>query len=72
MLIVTHEMRFAREVADEIVFMENGNIVEQATPDIFFTNPQTERAKSFIQAKVDDIYDTDFDKIIERQLYEFL
>lgn len=67
MLIVTHEMRFAREVADEIVFMENGNIVEQATPDIFFTNPQTERAKSFIQAKVDDIYDTDFDKIIERR-----
>lgn len=55
------------EVADEIVFMENGNIVEQATPDIFFTNPQTERAKSFIQAKVDDIYDTDFDKIVERR-----
>lgn len=67
MLIVTHEMRFAREVADEIVFMENGHIVEQAAPDVFFTNPQTERAKSFIQAKVDDIYDTDFDKVIERR-----
>lgn len=67
MLIVTHEMRFAREVADEIVFMENGHIVEQAPPDIFFSNPQTERAKSFIQAKVDDIYDTNFDKIIERR-----
>ena len=67
MLIVTHEMRFAREVADEIVFMENGHIVEQAAPDVFFTNPQTERAKSFIQAKVDDIYDTNFDKIVERR-----
>ena len=67
MLIVTHEMRFAREVADEIVFMENGHIIEQAPPDVFFTNPQTERAKTFIQAKIDDIYDTDFDKIVERR-----
>lgn len=67
MLIVTHEMRFAREVADEIVFMENGFIVEQAPPELFFTNPQTDRAKSFIQAKADDIYDTDFDKIVERR-----
>ena len=45
MLIVTHEMRFAREVADEIVFMENGNIVEQATPDIFFDKPSDRAGK---------------------------
>ena len=65
MLIVTHEMRFAREVADEIVFMENGHIVEQAPPEVFFVNPKTDRAKSFIQTKVDDICDTDLDKMIE-------
>ncbi len=64
MLIVTHEMRFAREVADEIVFMENGHIVEQAPPEVFFTNPQTERAKSFIQTKVDDIGESDLEKLI--------
>lgn len=49
MLIVTHEMKFARNVADEIVFMEGGHIVEQAPPEQFFTNPKQERTRQFIQ-----------------------
>ena len=48
MLIVTHEMSFARQVANRIVFMDKGQIVEQASPSDFFTNPQTDRAKSFL------------------------
>ena len=48
MVLVTHEMGFAREVADRICFIDDGQIVEEATPDIFFTNPQTERAKDFL------------------------
>lgn len=67
MLIVTHEMRFAREVADEIVFMENGYIVEQSEPEIFFTNPKTSRAKEFIQTKTDEISEIDFNKPVERR-----
>ena len=49
MLCVTHEMGFARSVANRIIFMDKGKIVEQATPDVFFTSPQTERAKSFLE-----------------------
>jgi len=45
---VTHEMGFAREVADRIVFMDAGEIVEENTPDEFFTNPKTDRAKKFL------------------------
>ncbi len=48
MLCVTHEMGFAREVADRIVFMDKGRIIEQAPPDQFFTAPQTERARYFL------------------------
>ena len=48
MLIVTHEMEFARAVADRIIFMEGGNIIEESTPKEFFSNPKTERAKAFI------------------------
>ncbi|WP_413738455.1 amino acid ABC transporter ATP-binding protein [Sodalis sp. RH21] len=48
MLCVTHEMGFAREVADRVVFMDQGRIIEQATPDEFFQHPQTERAKDFL------------------------
>jgi polar amino acid transport system ATP-binding protein len=47
MVIVTHEMQFARAVADRIIFMDAGEIVEENTPEAFFTNPRTERAKSF-------------------------
>lgn len=48
MLCVTHEMGFAREVADRVVFMDQGRIIEQATPGEFFQHPQTERAKDFL------------------------
>lgn len=48
MLIVTHEMQFARAIADRIIFIDNGKIVEEATPDEFFDNPKTERAKQFL------------------------
>lgn len=49
MLIVTHEMKFARAVADRIIFLENGNIVENSPPEIFFEQPETERAKQFLK-----------------------
>lgn len=48
MIIVTHEMQFARAVADRVLFLENGNIIEDADPDTFFENPKTERAKQFL------------------------
>ncbi len=53
MLIVTHEMKFARSVADEIVFMEGGKIVEQAPPEEFFGNPRTERTRRFISSNME-------------------
>lgn len=48
MICVTHEMAFARQVADRVVFMDAGQIVEQNTPDTFFDNPQHERTKLFL------------------------
>ena len=48
MIIVTHEMAFARAVADRVVFLDGGEIVEQAHPEEFFTNPKTERARKFL------------------------
>ena len=48
MMVVTHEMGFAKEVADKIMFMEGGQIVEIGTPDHFFTNPTEERTKLFL------------------------
>ena len=50
MLIVTHEMGFARNVADRILFMDGGRIVEESDPETFFTHPQSERARSFLSA----------------------
>ncbi|TIC86021.1 amino acid ABC transporter ATP-binding protein [Crenobacter intestini] len=49
MMCVTHEMGFAREVADYVVFVDHGQIVEQAKPEEFFSNPQHERAKQFLR-----------------------
>ncbi|MGJ7911083.1 amino acid ABC transporter ATP-binding protein [Neobacillus sp. LXY-1] len=49
MVIVTHEMQFAREVADRIIFMADGIIVEEGKPEEFFMNPKTERAKRFLK-----------------------
>ena len=48
MVVVTHEMGFAKEICDEIVFMAEGKIVEKAPPSKFFTNPDSERAKNFL------------------------
>lgn len=50
MLVVTHEMGFAREVADRVVFMEDGYIVEDAPPEELFTNPKSERLRSFLSS----------------------
>lgn len=49
MIIVTHEMQFAKEVSDMVVFMDNGFIAEKNSPDNLFTNPQEERTKEFIK-----------------------
>ncbi len=48
MVVVTHEMGFAREVASRVLFMDEGNIIEQGSPDDIFTHPQNERTKSFL------------------------
>ncbi|MFF9340131.1 MULTISPECIES: amino acid ABC transporter ATP-binding protein [unclassified Streptomyces] len=48
MVVVTHEMGFARSAADRVVFMADGRIVEQATPEEFFSNPRSDRAKDFL------------------------
>jgi arginine/lysine/histidine transport system ATP-binding protein len=48
MAIVTHEMGFAREVADRVVFLEDGKLLEDTPPEQFFTNPKTDRAKAFL------------------------
>ncbi len=50
MVVVTHELEFAKHVADKIVFMEEGKIVEVSSPKEFFENPKTERAKSFLSS----------------------
>lgn len=49
MVVVTHEMGFAREVADRVIFMDEGKVVEVGTPEHFFTNPREERAKLFLK-----------------------
>ncbi|MEK5061197.1 amino acid ABC transporter ATP-binding protein [Paenibacillus shunpengii] len=49
MMIVTHEMGFAREVADRICFLEDGRLIEEASPQQFFSNPKSERARSFLE-----------------------
>jgi polar amino acid transport system ATP-binding protein len=48
MVVVTHEMGFAKEVADRVIFMDEGVIIEEGTPDDIFNNPQSERLKSFL------------------------
>ena len=50
MIVVTHEMGFAKEVADRVIFMNDGAIVEEGTPTQIFENPQTERLKSFLNS----------------------
>ncbi|MFS0765998.1 amino acid ABC transporter ATP-binding protein [Peribacillus phoenicis] len=48
MIVVTHEMRFAREVADEVIFMDEGKIMERGTPEQIFTNPKEARTRKFL------------------------
>ena len=48
MLVVTHEMSFARRVADRVIFMDGGSIIEEGTPEEFFAQPKTERARAFL------------------------
>ena len=48
MVVVTHEMGFARKVADRMIFMDEGTIVEEGVPDEFFTTPRTDRCKIFL------------------------
>ena len=50
MVVVTHEMNFARRVADRVVFMADGQIVEEGTPDEFFDHPKTQRARDFLDS----------------------
>ena len=52
MVVVTHEMGFARQVADRIVFMEDGRIIEEGTPEHFFTSPDSPRVKEFLGKKI--------------------
>jgi ABC-type polar amino acid transport system ATPase subunit len=49
MVCVTHEMGFARKVADTMVFMDEGKIIEVAAPDKFFSNPESQRCKEFLE-----------------------
>jgi glutamate transport system ATP-binding protein len=48
MIVVTHEMGFARSAANRVVFMADGEIVEETTPETFFTNPSSKRAQDFL------------------------
>jgi glutamate transport system ATP-binding protein len=48
MVVVTHEMGFARRAADRVVFMDDGRIVESADPEAFFTHPTSDRAQAFL------------------------
>ncbi len=50
MVIVTHEMNFAKRVADRIIFMDNGSILEENTPEAFFAHPETQRARDFLNS----------------------
>ena len=53
MVVVTHEMNFARRVANRVIFMESGSILEEGAPEDFFTNPRTQRARDFLNTLAD-------------------
>ena len=50
MMVVTHEMGFTRDVADRVIFMDEGLIVEEGTPDLMFTDPKEPRTRAFLRA----------------------
>lgn len=54
MMVVTHEMGFARDMADKVVVMDGGVIIEEGTPDVIFTAPKEERTRAFLQAVLND------------------
>lgn len=54
MVIVTHEMNFAREVADRVIFMDKGYILEQGSPEEIFTNPKSDRCKEFLDKVINN------------------
>ena len=56
MLVVTHEMQFAREIADRVVFIDGGDILEVAPPAEFFAHPQHARARRFLQKVLDPLH----------------
>jgi len=64
MVIVTHEMSFARAVADRVIFIDQGNIVEEGAPDAFFDHPQTDRAKSFLETFTFDKVEKDSSELM--------
>ena len=49
MIVVTHEMGFAKEVGDRVMFFDEGHLVEESTPDVFFDNPKAKRSKLFLE-----------------------
>ena len=53
MVIVTHEMSFAKEVSNHIIFMDDGKIVEEGSPDDIFSSPKEERTRKFLQRIID-------------------
>ena len=55
MIVVTHEMVFAREVADRVIFMADGHIIEQGTPVEIFGNPKNERTRRFLKSYLSDL-----------------
>jgi len=55
MICVTHEMGFARAVASEMIFMDDGTVVERGSPEYFFTNPANERTKRFL-SRLTELY----------------
>ena len=61
-MIVTHEMQFARAVADRVIFIDGGKIVEDADPDTFFDHPSSDRAKQFLNTFTFDTVRTHADK----------
>ena len=61
-MIVTHEMQFARAVADRVIFIDGGKIVEDTDPDTFFVHPSSDRAKQFLNTFTFDTVRTHADK----------
>ena len=62
MVIVTHEMEFAKEVADRVIFMDRGKIVEQSSPEEIFNKPESTRLKEFLGAMLGGAYKTDMER----------